>query len=80
MIGPVDRLPPKAFQRMLAGQSPLAEEFGGSPLVGCKQGGGKVVEALQAAQQEAFKGRRGLWEYGDPGDDSDDEPTRRWGR
>lgn len=44
------------------------------------QGGGKVMEALQAAQQEAYKGRRGLWEYGDPGDDSEDEAPRHRGR
>lgn len=39
-----------------------------------------MLEALQAAQQDAYKGRRGLWEYGDPGDDSEDEAPRHRGR
>lgn len=37
------------------------------------EGGGKVVQGLVEAQDKAFKSRTGLWRYGDPGSDSDDE-------
>lgn len=40
-------------------------------------------EALQAVEQRARKEHVGMWQYGDPGDDSDEEPERpknAWGR
>ena len=48
------------------------------------QGGDStVVEALQAEEQRARKEHVGMWQYGDPGDDSDEEterPKPAWGR
>ena len=40
-------------------------------------------EALQAVEQAARKEHVGMWQYGDPGDDSEDEserPKNAWGR
>ena len=40
-------------------------------------------EALQAVEQRARKEHVGMWQYGDPGDDSDEEadrPKTAWGR
>lgn len=34
---------------------------------------GKVIQRLVDAQEKAFKSRTGLWRYGDPGSDSDDD-------
>lgn len=42
-----------------------------------------VAEALQTAEQTARKEHVGMWQYGDPGDDSDEEsekPKNAWGR
>lgn len=43
----------------------------------------KIGEALQAAEQSARKAHEGMWQYGDPGDESDEEdsrPKNAWGR
>ena len=43
----------------------------------------KDAEALQLAEKEASAAHEGMWQYGDPGDDSDEEdvkPKNAWGR
>jgi len=39
----------------------------------------ETLSALEEAQDAARRGRRGIWEYGDPGGDSEDEGERRGG-
>ena len=43
----------------------------------------ELVQELTAAEEAARKGHVGMWRYGDPGgdDDEDDRPVRSaWGR
>ena len=43
----------------------------------------KNAESLQKAEKEASDAHEGMWQYGDPGDDSDEEvvkPKNAWGR
>ena len=41
----------------------------------CRQAGAgaKAMEQLQAAEAAARRAHAGVWEYGDPGEDSDNE-------
>ena len=52
-------------------------------LVGLVQGKAQqeVLQELTEAEQGARKGHVGMWRYGDPTeDDEDDRPARAWGR
>ena len=42
-----------------------------------------MAEALKGVEQAARKEHTGMWQHGDPGEDSDDEvepPKNAWGR
>lgn len=42
-----------------------------------------IAEALKDVEQAARKEHAGMWQYGDPGEDSDEEadrPKNAWGR
>ena len=52
------------------------------PTLAQAPGSSTVIEALAAAEDLARRTHRGLFEYGDPGDEDEDEapPRPAWGR